>query len=76
MNVTFLGTTSNGGHCPTAYVTDRGTYIVQGEIVTDPDALNTIRSTYAGIGPNETLVEIPAALVTFFPANAASPSTE
>lgn len=66
MKVTFLGTTSNGGNCPTAFATDRNTFIAQGKIVTDPEALATIRDTYAGIGDDETLVEFPAELVEFF----------
>lgn len=77
MNVTFLGTTSNGGHCPTLFATDRDSYVVQGRVVTDPEALAAIQNTYAGIGPDETLVEIPAALVQFFTVKApVSPSTE
>lgn len=65
MRVTFLGTTSETGNCPTLFATDNGTYIAQGKVVTDPEALNTIRETYAGIGEDETLVEIPAELLRF-----------
>jgi hypothetical protein len=67
LELTFLGTTSNGGHCPTLFGTNRGTYVVQGTIVTDANALATVNGTYAGLGPNETLVEIPAELVRFAP---------
>jgi hypothetical protein len=67
LELTFLGTTSNGGHCPTLFGTNRGTYVVQGKIVTDANALATVSGTYAGLGPDETLVEIPAELVRFAP---------
>ena len=68
MKVTFLGTNSAGGHCPTLYATDRGTLLVQGNVVTDQEALTTLRETYAGIGDNETVVEIPLDLLKFAPA--------
>lgn len=58
MRLTFLGKTSNSGdgQCPALYETDRGTYVVQGKIVTDRSALGDIRD----LGPDETIVEIPA----------------
>jgi hypothetical protein len=65
MRVTFLGTDSESGNCPTMFATDRGTLIVQGQVVTDPEALATIRETYAGLGDDETLVEIPPELLRF-----------
>jgi len=34
MRLHFLGTTSDDGQCPTLYATDRGTYVVQGNVVT------------------------------------------
>lgn len=67
LELTFLGTTSQGGHCPTLFATNRGTVIAQGKIVTDPDALKTVAGTYAGLGPDETLVEIPVELLRFAP---------
>lgn len=67
MKVKFLGTTSNQGNCPTLYATDRGTLLVQGKVVTDPEALETLRSTYAGLGDDETVVEVPAELVRYAP---------
>jgi hypothetical protein len=67
MKVTFLGTNSIQGNCETLYATDRGTLLVQGKIVTDPEALATIQNTYAGLGADETVVEIPADLVRFAP---------
>lgn len=65
MELTFLGTTSGGGNCPNLYATDRGTFIVQGDKVTDPDALATLRAR--GLPDHETAVEIPAALLHFAP---------
>lgn len=67
MKLTFLGTTSGGGNCPNLYATDRGTYIVQGEKITDPEALATLNDR--GLPANETAVEIPVALLNFAPQN-------
>src|SRR5262249_31349599 len=39
MKLTFLGTSSENGQCPTFYATDRGTYVVQGWKITDAEAL-------------------------------------
>lgn len=67
LELTFLGTTSNGGHCPTLFATNRGTVVVQGKVITDPRALKTVGATYAGLGPDETVVEIPLELLRFAP---------
>ena len=67
MKITFLGTTSSKGQCPTLYATDRGTYLVQGKIVTDLEAMTAIGETYAGLADDETVVEIPAGLLQFAP---------
>lgn len=58
MRLTYLGKTggSNEGSCPALYRTDRGTFIVQGKRVTDPDALGDIRD----LAPDELVVEVPA----------------
>ncbi|PZF86049.1 hypothetical protein [Jiangella anatolica] len=58
MRLTYLGKTSDSGKngCPALYATDRGTFVVQGKIVTDPDALADLRD----LAPDETIVEIPA----------------
>jgi len=69
MELTFLGTTSGGGNCPNLYATDRGTFVVQGEKITDPAALATLRAR--GLPDNETAVEIPAALLNFAPRDGA-----
>lgn len=44
-----------GGTCPTVYATDRGTYVVQGAIVVDPEGVT--------VPDGETLVEVPAELL-------------
>jgi hypothetical protein len=46
------------GTCPTLFLTDRGTYVVQGAIVTDPDALEAMN-----LPAHETAVEVPASLL-------------
>jgi hypothetical protein len=46
------------GTCPTVYATDRGSYVVQGTIVTDPEALASVN-----LPSHETLVEVPAELL-------------
>jgi hypothetical protein len=67
MRVTFLGTTSGNTNCPTLWETDRGTYLAQGKIVTDPEALAAVRGRGNGIPDDETIVEIPKALLKFAP---------
>ena len=70
MKVRFLGKDpgSNEGDSPTLYATDRTdrrTYIAQGWVVTDPQAL-------AAIGPvpeGETVVEIPEDVLKFYLRN-------
>jgi hypothetical protein len=52
----------SGGTCPAVYATDRGTYVVQGAIVTDPDALSAV-----SLPDHETLVEVPAELFAGLP---------
>lgn len=61
MRLTFLGSTSTGGSCPNLYATDRGTFVVQGYRVDDPDALTVLRDR--GLPDTETVVEVPAALL-------------
>lgn len=64
LTLTFLGTPSAGGNCPTAFATNRGTYVVQGAKVTDPAALAQLRER--GLPEHETAVEIPASLLPYF----------
>jgi hypothetical protein len=47
-----------GGTCPAVYTTDRGTLVVQGVLVTDPQAIAD-----ANAPAGETLVEIPRELL-------------
>jgi hypothetical protein len=42
------------GTCPTIYATDRGTVVVQGQLVNDSEVT---------LGPGEVLVEVPAELL-------------
>jgi len=61
----FVGTSSNQGACPTLFVTERGTLVVQGTTVTDPAALDQLRARGNGLPSHESAVEIPAALLPF-----------
>lgn len=67
MKVTFVGTTSDSGSCPTVFATDRNTYLVQGAKVADAEALAELGKHGNGIPDHETVVEIPRELVKFFP---------
>ncbi|MEU9983605.1 hypothetical protein [Streptomyces sp. NPDC050856] len=62
MELRFIGTTSGGGNCPTLYETDRGTIVVQGYKVTDPEARAQLRDVLDG----EDIVEIPRELLIRF----------
>lgn len=46
---------------PTLYKTDRGSWVVQGWVVDDPDALATLN-----LPAGETAVEIPDRMIQFF----------
>jgi hypothetical protein len=48
----------SGGTCPGPVQTDRGTFVVQGAIVTDPEALAAME-----LPAHETAVEVPAELL-------------
>jgi hypothetical protein len=63
MRLRFLGTDSEQGTCPAVYETDRGTFVVQGRLIDDFEALGDTVSR----APDEALVEIPKGLVRFFP---------
>lgn len=64
MKLTFIGGTSGGGGCPSLYRTDRGTIVVQGQRLTDPEALSHLRDVLNG----ETFVEVPCELGRHWPA--------
>ena len=63
MELTFLGSRSDEVSCPNLFRTDRGTYVVQGERITDPAAPATLRER--GLPDHETAVEIPIPLLRF-----------
>lgn len=53
----YVGTNCWGGHCPTIYKSDRGTFVVQGNLV-DLKELGNLN-----VPPNEGMVEIPESLI-------------
>lgn len=57
MKLTFIRKTVQSGdsNCPSLYRTDRGTFVVQGWRVSDPEALAQL-----DIPSHETVVEVPA----------------
>ncbi|GAA3799476.1 hypothetical protein GCM10022226_18620 [Sphaerisporangium flaviroseum] len=59
MRLRFLGSTSEAGACPSLYATDRGTIVVQGLTLTDPDAQADLRHVLHG----ESAVEVPRELL-------------
>lgn len=63
MKLTFVAvdpdSVPNGS--PTLYKTDRGSWVVQGWVVTDPDALKQMN-----VPEGETVVEIPDRMIPFF----------
>lgn len=63
MQLTFIGKdpTSNPTASPTVYKTDRDSWIVQGWVVEDPEALATLN-----LPAGETAVEIPDRMIQFF----------
>jgi hypothetical protein len=66
MKVTHLGTIDSGKTgSPSAFATDRGTFLIQGWKVTDPEALAELQRR--GLPDHETAVEVPASLLPFLP---------
>jgi len=63
VKITFLGKDSTPNDSPTLYATDRDTYLVQGYVVTDPEALAAMH-----IPNGETVVEVPRRLMKFVPS--------
>ena len=63
MQLTFIGKDpeSNPSGSPTVYRTDRGSWVVQGWVVTDPTALARM-----DIPDGESCVEIPDRMLHFF----------
>jgi hypothetical protein len=62
VKITFLGKDSTPNDSPTLYKTDRGTLLVQGYKVTDPEALAAMK-----IPAGETVVEVPPSLMKYLP---------
>ncbi|TQK44741.1 hypothetical protein FBY35_6265 [Streptomyces sp. SLBN-118] len=63
MTLRFIGTTSDGGDCPTLYeVEATGDILVQGERVTDPEQLAGLRD----VKDSDTFVIVPRELLTRF----------
>lgn len=60
MKLKFLGTTSEAGDCPTLYETETGDIVVQGERLTDSEALEQLRD----VKDSETFVVVPRELLT------------
>lgn len=65
MQIRFLGKDSTPNDSPTLYETDRDTLLVQGYVVTDPEALAAMH-----IPQGETVVEVPKRLMKYLPEDA------
>lgn len=61
MQIRLLGTSSGHTGCPALYETDRGTYVVQGKLVTDEAAIASL----VDVRDDEFYVEIPRDLLRF-----------
>ncbi len=61
MRLRHLGTDTGQGGCPALYATDRGTFVVQGWRVTDPEAITDL----IDVRENESYVEIPKTLLRY-----------
>ena len=61
MRLRLLGTESGHAGCPALYETDRGTYVVQGKLVTDQEAISDL----VDVRDDEFYVEIPRGLLRF-----------
>lgn len=62
MKVTFLGSGSQDGSCPSVYATDRDTFVIQGYRIEDTEALSMM-----DIPAHETVIEIPRSLLPYLP---------
>jgi hypothetical protein len=60
VSVSEEGTCCMGGHCPSVYETDRGTYLIQGKIL-DSSVMKDL-----SMPSDETAVEIPLHLIDAF----------
>ena len=62
MKLHKIGTTSQSGGCPTLYEADNGDIVVQGDRLTDPEALAQLSDVLEG----EEFVVVPRALLSRF----------
>ncbi|PRY00835.1 hypothetical protein [Allonocardiopsis opalescens] len=60
MELRMIGSTSKEGDCPTLYETETGDIVVQGDQLTEPEALAQLKH----VKPGEAAVVIPRALLT------------
>ena len=58
MHLRYLGKESQPSNSPTLFETDRGSFVVQGWIVTDPCVLGRV-----AVAADETIVEVPPKLM-------------
>lgn len=61
MKLRLLGDSSGTNGCPALYATDRDTYVVQGKLVTDEEAIASL----VDVREDEFYVEIPKDLLRF-----------
>jgi hypothetical protein len=61
MRLRLLGMDSGKTGCPTLYATDRGTYVVRGKKVDDPEAIRDL----IRVAEDEYYVEIPKGLLAY-----------
>jgi hypothetical protein len=61
MQLRLLGTSSGKNGCPALYATDCGTFVVQGKLVTDEEAVAAL----VDVREDEFYVEIPRDLLRF-----------
>ncbi|AXK35274.1 hypothetical protein DVA86_24160 [Streptomyces armeniacus] len=59
MKLRFLTSSSNSGSCPSLYETDSGDIVVQGDKLTDPEAISQLRNVL----PGEDFVVVPRSLL-------------
>lgn len=58
MKLTKISDGCENKSCPAVYETDRGTFVVQGYVISDPQALKQL-----GLPVGESAVEVPAGLL-------------
>ncbi|MEV6863572.1 hypothetical protein AB0M44_21520 [Streptosporangium subroseum] len=68
MRLTFLGKDTKDDGSPTLYLTENGTFLIQGWIVTDSEVTGRFQ-----LSDGETLVEVPHKLMTHLPPGTAVP---